>query len=101
MLVRIGRNASPLQTLLELVLGVVDNHQVGLQRKDCLDIRIEQASNPGPPGPGGSESKRLLTRYVTFNHGDDKYYLVLRSPSERFSADEDSFADLLKRFSFD
>src|SRR5436309_10708754 len=46
MLVEIGRNAGSLQTPLELVLGVVDNDQVGLQSKDCLDVWIEQTSDP-------------------------------------------------------
>jgi hypothetical protein len=42
-----------------------------------------------------------MTRYVTFNHGEDKYYFVQREPSARFGADEDAFERLLAKLHFD
>ena len=43
----------------------------------------------------------IRTRYVTFLHGADKYYLLLRSPKARFGSDDAAFEKLLGKFRFE
>ena len=68
-----------------------------LVKEEVPDAASATAGSPAPP----AVTERILTRYVTFNHGQDKYYLVLRGPSGRFSADEDAFQQVLAKLRFD
>jgi hypothetical protein len=40
----------------------------------------------------------VRTRYVTFGYQEDKFYLVLKAPSDRFPADDAAFEKMLSRF---
>lgn len=83
---------------------LLDEQKTRVAREAAYTIVKEDAPQPGasakgdsPPAAGG---ERVLTRYVTFNHGEDKYYFVLREPSDRFHDDEDAFERLLSKLRF-
>ena len=48
----------------------------------------------------GKPQDLLRVRYVTFGHGSDKYYILLRAPKARFAADDKAFEKLLRGFHF-
>lgn len=70
---------------------VIDEQRTRVAREPAYTLVKEEAPDAGP---------RILTRYVTFNHGEDKYYFVLREPAARFGQDEDAFERLLSKLRF-
>lgn len=61
---------------------------------------------PKGSAPGAKPAPRkpavvVRTRYVTFLHGTDKYYLLLRAPKDRFGSDDAAFEKLLAKFRFE
>ena len=43
---------------------------------------------------------RIKTRYVTFGHGTDKFYRLLRAPAGSFAVEDAALEKLLARFRF-
>ena len=54
----------------------------------------------GAAGPSGGGGGRVVTRYVTFNHGRDKYYVMAHGPRERFGAIDAALDRMLRKFRF-
>jgi hypothetical protein len=84
---------------------VIDEQRTRVAREPAYTLVKEETPEAEAPANGSSappaSGPRLLTRYVTFNHGEDKYYFVLREPASRFKADEDAFEHLLSKLRFD
>lgn len=63
-----------------------------------------QASNAGPhpedSAPPADATARIFTRYVTFNHAGDKYYVMIRAPRASFRDLESAFQDSLTKLRF-
>ena len=54
----------------------------------------------GAAGPSDGGGGRVVTRYVTFNHGRDKYYVMAHGPRERFGAIDAALDRMLRKFRF-
>ena len=89
----------------EEVIRVAREKGYTLIREDLQREAVEKTA-PASPSPEGqapapdADGKRTRTRYVTFNHGGDKYYLVLRAPRDRFAAEDRLFEELLESLRF-
>jgi len=70
---------------------VIDEQRTRVAREAAYTLVKEETPDAGP---------RILTRYVTFNHGEDKYYFVLREPAAQFGTDEDGFEKVLSKLRF-
>jgi hypothetical protein len=71
---------------------VLDEQKTRVARQPAYTLVKQETPESGP---------RILTRYVTFNHGEDKYYFVLREPQARFAEDEGAFERLLSKLRFE
>jgi hypothetical protein len=80
------------QVASEPTAHVLDEQNTRVARQRAYTLVKEETPEAGP---------RILTRYVTFNRGEDKYYFVLREPQARFSDDEDAFERLLSKLRFE
>jgi len=83
---------------------ILDEQKTKVVREAAYTLVKEETVEPEAPkgsaAPAG-RPKRVLTRYVTFNRGEDKFYFVLREPSDRFGEGEDAFERLLAKLQFD
>jgi len=80
------------QVATEPSAHVLDEQKTRVAREAAYTLVKEETPESGA---------RILTRYVTFNHGEDKYYFVLREPAARFKDDEDGFEHLLSKLRFE
>ena len=83
---------------------VLDEQRIRVARQPAYTLVKEETTEIAPAkGSGAPATKgpRILTRYVSFNHGEDKYYFVLREPASRFADHEDAFERLLAKLRFD
>jgi hypothetical protein len=65
-------------------------------------VKSESASEPesAPSDEPRPEPVETKTRFVTFSHAGDKYYVVLRAPGNRFGKDDAALDKLLGKFRF-
>jgi len=93
------------QVASEPAAQVIDEQRIRVAREPAYTLVKEEAADTAAPAKGtdpeASKGPRIFTRYVTFNHGEDKYYFVLREPAGRFGEDEDAFERLLAKLRFD
>lgn len=69
-------------------------------------VPAADGASPEQKTPGTDEvavkwTRATRTRYVTFDHRSDKYYVLLRAPVDRFPADDAALDKLLAHFRFD
>lgn len=85
---------------------VVGQEPIRIAREEAYTVvKEETVAEAAPSTPPAEEAERkpdrkVRTRFVTFGHAGDKYYIVLRAPEERFASDDAEFERLLARFRF-
>lgn len=85
---------------------LLGEEEIRVARKDAYTLIKEESVPPNaaktPVAAKGSPVPEavLKTRYVTFHNGGDRYFLVLKSPANRFPSDDTAFEALLAKFRF-
>lgn len=83
---------------------ILGEEEIKVAKKDAYTIIKEEpdAANPTEGAAKNDSGGHVIkTRFVTFNNGGDRYYLLLKSPGNRFPADDTKFETLLAKFRFD
>ena len=78
---------------------ILGEESIKIAREDGHTLVKEETLGQPAKGPE-TAGRHVKTRYVTFNHAGDKYYFLLRSPSNRFPTDDLAFEGLLAKFRF-
>ena len=112
-------NALPLKETVDAIRAqiaespgarLVGEESIEIDGIDAYTLVKEEPLSAGPApveGKGGAEAgvqtdtATLKTRYVTFEKGSNKFYLLLRAPRTRFWKDDASFEKSLRKFRFE
>jgi len=90
---------------------VLGEETTKIARETAFTVLVSErpaAPPPGAPAGGGTAQpgtaagagSAIVTRYVTFNHKGDKYYVMARGPRERFGAIDAALDRTLGKFRF-